>query len=791
MTKRVTSTMTKAIVLSLVASLVAVPQADAETKTNLEQPLACNLQLKNPRGIPLGLASAVEGVYNAANSQYSNFKVTLDKTEAPSTVNHGQEFDYVIDAGTLGVPAQINAAVTANVSRVSQLNLWYQLPENAELVSFTFEGGAPGMEVQRVGNKLRLWMPAPQGGSQDVATWTKSNRGQFSHGGAEATKAGSTFNIAIPKVTLRLKATGAPGSRIQPGLPKADANTFSSELPIQFYADASASVFLVGNVSANGFIRCGLSEDDSYWPESRRNRTNLPAEKFSAVTIEASAASSYDPKPAGAVTIVQGENLPSAQTQIANFASLPSGTQAAWASTHASAGENQPGRITVTYPDGSTDTVEITVHVKAQWVPRAKTNPTVVQQGGVIADDVAREQIANAEEAPAGTTFEWVTKPDTSKPGEVTGEVKVTVPGRQPQNVTVRYLIQGSDAPEVFVPKVTDDVQRVEVGEAVPEDPRYLITNAAEAPEGTTFQWQTKPDTSAAGNATGTILIQAPNQTPAERTVHFEVVAGFTPQAKTAATEVEVGTVIEDADAAAQIANADQAPQGTTFSWKQKPDTSKPGETTGVVAVQVPGNDPIEVTVRYMVVQTPTGQPTPKLLIRHENGPVFGPGTIVDLKDRKGQTVSITADENGSFVIRESDNLAPNQTVTITGADGKEVRYKFDLEKGTYSRVEYGAEVGTAIAGFILGGVALLGGLTQAPGAREATHGFLNSTVGPQMANAANIALPIISTILGLTGIGLLISAYTPRTNNDGTAVTIGETEFTPVENGSSSLGSS
>ncbi|SDS83084.1 Rib/alpha-like domain-containing protein [Corynebacterium timonense] len=783
MSKRVTSTLSAGVAAALAAGVVAVPHAHAETKTNLQQPLACNLQLKNPGGIPLGFASAVEGVYNSANKSYSNFKVTLDKTEAPDTVPQGETFDYIIDAGTLSVPASINAAVTANVTRVSQLNIWYQLPQNAELVSFKAEGGAQGLKVEREGARLRVWVPAPTKQSQDVTKWSKNTRNAFAHGGAEATKAGDSFTIAMPKITLKLKATGQPGTKIQAGLPKADANTFSPELPIQFYADASARFVL--KINANGFIRCGLSEDDTYWPGE--NGTNLPADKFSTVTItEARAtgmADAHDPRAAGPVTIARGGALPNAENVIANFADLPSGTRAQWESTHTTVGDNQSGRITVTYPDGTTDVVDVTVHVKDAWVPRAQTNPVVVEQGSTIADDSASAYIANADGAPAGTTFEWATKPDTTQPGETTGTVKVTTPDSQAHTITVRFFVQGTGAPNVYIPQVTEEPQKVNVGESVPDDPRYLITNADAAPAGTTFEWAMKPDTATAGSATGTIRVVVPGQPPAERTVNFSVAAVFTPTAKQEATAVDFEADIADADAKAQIANADAAPADTTFRWAEKPDTTKPGYTTGKVEVKVPGQDVIEVTVSYFV-----RLPESKLLISGENGPIFAPGTVLGLKDKNGHTVNVKADENGAITIRPTDNLMPEQTVTVTAADGMEVRYTLNLEQGTFTRVEHAPDIGAAIAGALLGGVGLLGGLAQIPGVKENVTRFLNNALDPQTAKVADMALPVISAILGLTGLAFLVTAVLPKTNNDGASVTVGDTAFTPVGSSGSSI---
>ena len=838
MSKRSFSAVSRAAAIALAAGLVVVPQANAETKNNLDQPLACNLQLKDPGAIPFGQASGVEGVYNAANPQYSNFRVALNQTSAPDTVEQGEEFDYVIDAGKLGVPASIKAAVTANVSRVSQMNIWYQLPENAELVSFKQEGGLDGMKVEQVGNKLRIWTPAPTKGSKDVTQWSKDTRNQYAHGGAEATRGTSTYDIVIPKVTLRLKATGAPGSTIQAGFPKVDADSFSSELPIQFYADASAKV-VFSSISANGFIRCGLSEDDKYWPRDKGG-TNLPSEKFSAVKIVAPAkknndehdpkakgsvtitegdalpeakaqitdfdklpagttaawasehktaganqqgkitvtypdkstdtvavtvnvnkkataadqndpkakgpvtitqgdalpkaedqiadfanlpagtkaawtsthdkvganqdgtitvtyadgstdtvavtvtvnkketlADKNDPKAKGAVTITQGDALPKAEDQIADFANLPAGTKAAWTSTHDKVGDNQNGAITVTYSDGSTDTVNLPVTVEAPFEARAKVNPTTVQVGDQIADDAAKAQIANAASAPAGTTFVWKTRPDTTAAAEgVEGVVTVTVPGKEPKDVTVTYNVQAE--PVSWMPEVDETIESVEVGEEV-KAPEEFITNKADAPTGTTYEWATKPDTSSAGEKTGTINVTADGKTY-PRNVKVNVVAGYAPQAKAEATEVQIGTEITDADAKAQIANAGEAPFGTKFEWAEKPKTDSVGTQTGKVKVTVEGKDSVEVDVTYNVVSSYV--PAAKT----EATEVEQDATISD-EDAKAQIANAADAPAGTTFTWKTkpDTAAAGEktgvvTVTVPGAEAKDIEVKFTVK---------------------------------------------------------------------------------------------------------------
>lgn len=275
-----------ATALALGSYAIAVPVANAEEKTDIDLPLACNLQLAEPVGYLVGkFRGEIEGVYNAGRERYNDFQITIGKTSAPDTVEVGEEFDYVIEPGTIGVPARINSKMPADISRVSQLNMWFDIPEGAELIAVESEGGGAGLKAVKEGNKVRVWNP----NGADVTTWSKANARGFRHGGAEAKKSGNKYTFDMPKITLRLKATGSEGATIQPRLTESDASGWYPDAPVQFFGDASAM-----GMSANGFIRCGLSEDDTYWPnkeDSDRGRglmgKNVPAEKFSAVQITA------------------------------------------------------------------------------------------------------------------------------------------------------------------------------------------------------------------------------------------------------------------------------------------------------------------------------------------------------------------------------------------------------------------------------------------------------------------------------------------------------------------------
>ncbi|WP_155860830.1 hypothetical protein [Corynebacterium timonense] len=261
--------------LGLGVGLATVPYAEADSATTtVNLPLACNLQLKDPSG----LAQQAEGVYNSAESAYSAFKISA-KVTAPATVKANEEFDYTIDLGQVSFPASFKASVaTATVNKVSQLNLWVDLPSNATIESVETSGGSPAVAVKREGNRLHF---TGQSGA-DVTTWSKGNRAQFAHGGLEAQKVGNSYVVNVPKVTLKMRASATAGETIQPRINAADAATFSPDSFVQLYTDATAKAFFI-NLNVSAFIRCGLSQHDTHYPS--KGGTNRPADPLPAVKV--------------------------------------------------------------------------------------------------------------------------------------------------------------------------------------------------------------------------------------------------------------------------------------------------------------------------------------------------------------------------------------------------------------------------------------------------------------------------------------------------------------------------
>ncbi|MDC7113724.1 Rib/alpha-like domain-containing protein, partial [Corynebacterium pseudodiphtheriticum] len=127
----------------------------------------------------------------------------------------------------------------------------------------------------------------------------------------------------------------------------------------------------------------------------------------------------YNPLAKDGVTTSEGEK-PAAGALIANKGDLPAGTTFEWEKEpdFGLPGE-RPGVVKVNYPDGSSETVDVTVSVSEVDTQADEHDPkgqSVAVAEGETPDAAAG--IANKGELPVGTEFEFDGPVDTSTPGD-------------------------------------------------------------------------------------------------------------------------------------------------------------------------------------------------------------------------------------------------------------------------------------------------------------------------------------------------------------------------------------
>ncbi|HEO0358537.1 TPA: Rib/alpha-like domain-containing protein, partial [Streptococcus agalactiae] len=122
---------------------------------------------------------------------------------------------------------------------------------------------------------------------------------------------------------------------------------------------------------------------------------------------------------------------------------------------------DKPGKVVVTYPDGSTDTVDVTVKVVDPSTDADKNEPKVKDQTVNIGETPkAEDSIENLKDLPDGTKVEFETPIDTTTAGDKPGKVVVTYPDGSTDtvDVTVKVVDPSTDA-DKNEPKAKDQTQ--------------------------------------------------------------------------------------------------------------------------------------------------------------------------------------------------------------------------------------------------------------------------------------------------------------------------------------------
>ena len=315
-----------------------------------------------------------------------------------------------------------------------------------------------------------------------------------------------------------------------------------------------------------------------------------------------------DYTPVGKDVPAKHGDTPSAASGIANKGDLPADATYTWKGTapDTTTPGDKPATVVVTYDDGTTDEVPVTVKVQPQaddYDPQAQ--PVSVDHG---ATPNAEDGIANKGTLPPGTTYDWKTPIDTSTPGTKPGTVVVTYPDGTKDEVPVPVTVGEQAA--LYTP----------VGQDVPakhgETPAASqgIANRGSLPAGTTYDWKKPVDTSTPGDKPATVVVTYPDGSKDEVPVTVKVKPQsdeFTPNGQDVPTKHG-----ETPNAADGIANKGDLPAGTTYDWKTPVDTTTPGDKPGTVVVTYPDGtkDEVPVTVKVKPQSdefTPTGQDVP------------------------------------------------------------------------------------------------------------------------------------------------------------------------------------
>ena len=364
------------------------------------------------------------------------------------------------------------------------------------------------------------------------------------------------------------------------------------------------------------------------------------------VTNPATDADKYTPE--GQDVNTKTGELPNPADGIKNKSDLPDGTKYTWKDTpDVSTEGNKPATVVVTYPDGSKDEVPVTIHVTNPATDADKYTPEgqdVNTKTGELPNPA--DGIKNKSDLPDGTKYTWKDTPDVSTEGNKPATIVVTYPDGSKDEVPVTIHVTN---PATDADKYTPETQPITTPEGKVPDASDGIKNKTDLPNDTKYTWtdpdQVAQDVKKPGSHTETITVRYPDGSEDTVTVTVNVPA---PEGQNITTDQ--GKLPNPADA---IKNKDQMPDGTTYTWKQEPDVSTPGDHTGVVEVHFPDGTTYEVTVDVHVdALTPDNggnMNSGNGSIDHQNGTEINNGTA-------------TKTDNGSVIENVTENSVTNST---------------------------------------------------------------------------------------------------------------------------------
>lgn len=341
---------------------------------------------------------------------------------------------------------------------------------------------------------------------------------------------------------------------------------------------------------------------------------------------------------------------------------------------------NSTVKVKVTYPDGTTDTVDVPVTIsnkQSELYP--PTSEEITKDNGKAPTD---EEIKNAVKIPnwpsdGGTVTKSIDKDTKIPDGNKAGKFEVPVTVEYPDGSTTVINVP------VTIKAPTATTKVVTVPKGVDPKPEDSIANKDKFPEGTQFEWKKdngketgKPDTSSEGNKSGIVVVTVPGQAPVEVPVTVNVVDPSAPQ-----INVLQGKGLPEAeDVIKDSSETNKYPSGTTFTWKPEntPDTSNSGKKDGVILVTLPGQSPVEVPVTVNVLPKPEAN----VVNVPQNGTDFPIASDV-IKDSTDKNKFPNGTKFEWKTKPKTDESGKDKkgviTVTIPGVNGKQ-GYTVDVE---------------------------------------------------------------------------------------------------------------
>ena len=260
------------------AALCVAPTAYAK-ESRMDAQFKCDITTK---GLSSFMAKQADGPQS--NDKFK-FNFTVD---APEQVTVGEEFDYTIKGGFVGLPKSFPVAgvATVNINTVEQARLFVDLPDNIEVTNIAAAGGQWGVKVEKLAGKNRLRV----GGNVDSDRMNSRdpNTIKLATGdkGMVGVEKDGKVGFDLPTITVTARATKA--GVIQPSFPKVsspDTHHYPAEqslLSLVARANADAG-WLLGRYDVTALTRCTVDKSNGF-PKVRAVEAPKPQPALVTIT---------------------------------------------------------------------------------------------------------------------------------------------------------------------------------------------------------------------------------------------------------------------------------------------------------------------------------------------------------------------------------------------------------------------------------------------------------------------------------------------------------------------------
>ena len=371
------------------------------------------------------------------------------------------------------------------------------------------------------------------------------------------------------------------------------------------------------------------------------DNANNPSQRQVTITVK-SMTTKYNATPNGQKQTVSYGATPDAGTSI-NKNGLPAGTTYTWATTPSTTtgpGE-KAGVVTVTYPDGSKDTVNVTVNVRAlnDEYNLAATEIVVNQNAQVTNDDLkakvtATSKVGNVSGTDKISTVVPKSQISTANYGDQNIRATVTFKDGTRKDVTIPLKVKDVTKPTITLPAENTNWEITALDKTLPN----MEVRAEDNANGSGIKLVSVtglPDYLEYDKTTNSLKFKAGKQeveklspnTPRKEftlTIRAEDNAGNISEKAAKITvysmsEKNTPTPLPQTVDNGTVPNAEDSvdktglPSGTTIAWKETPVVNTPGSHPTVALVTYPDGTVDEVTVPITVKeQKDTYNPTAK-----------------------------------------------------------------------------------------------------------------------------------------------------------------------------------